>query len=240
MSSSFKTSPTGHPSGRTALAAHSGSTTLFTGGADGWVRSWAAQTMLDKKDLYEADQGDLQVVSLGFCPPRSLLVGLERDEMDGQVRLVDCDTGALVTNVTKTPLGVRDVAASADGKWAAVATERSGLRIVDLSNVAEVHSREDHMGAVKGVSFDSQTEWLASMGADGTLKLWACGRQFELVHSLPVCERDDAMVKGSDAGRGTRKPAWSPRGDLLAVGVGAHRGGGTDGGLRGADRCPAP
>jgi WD40 repeat protein len=146
---------------------------FFTGGTDGWVRSSSAlapqQTM---RNLYEADLGDKQIVALSFHAPNAVLVGVERDGTDGEARLISQDKGELVTNITKTPLGVRDVSSS--GNWAAVATEKSGLRVVDVTAIEHMFTLGEHTGPVKGVAFDSTGKLLASTGADGCLKVYDC------------------------------------------------------------------
>ena len=126
--------------------------------------------------------------------------------------------------MTQTTLGICDLAWSKDGAWIAVATDSDGIKIMKAADpVASIRYLKDHQGAVKGVAFDPLGNYLASVGADGALRIyslsndtWTCVKS-----KTSFCERDNAT--GSPTMEDC-KPSWSENGAMLAVpGAGALR-----------------
>ena len=135
------------------------------------------------------------VANLDVDPERSILLALQGVEVtDG----IDASLAREVREalhralwrsrlVVSVPMGGR-VAVSADGSRFATTRADGGATVWDLHDGTELLTVTGHLGAVTAVAFDPVGRDLATVGADGTLRLWdgVTGAQLRLIRVPPA------------------------------------------------------
>lgn len=94
------------------------------------------------------------------------------------------------------------LARSPDGQRVAAATESGLISVAGLADPLDVSCLTGHSGAVLSLSYDPKGEYLASVGADGTARLWNLAKGNMIV--LHVAQRATFVD-------------WNPTGTQLAV-----------------------
>jgi WD40 repeat protein/tRNA A-37 threonylcarbamoyl transferase component Bud32 len=127
--------------------------------------------------------------------------------------------------------GVRGLAFAPDGTRLALALEKPGVRIWDMTADKEVLSLKGHTGAVRGVAFSPDGKSIVSAGADGAVRLWDAlsGKErhtlrghTEAIEPAEVRPNDPARPKARGGRQAGRRPvaveavAFSPDGKHIA------------------------
>jgi uncharacterized protein YcbK (DUF882 family) len=153
----------------------SGSSSLFTGGADGAVHQWNVKTGARGATVR---RGGAAVRGMALCRGRSLAVAAEQPE----VELFTLNRRAAPTGVRKLrghQSWVRAVACSPDGRLLASGGHDGKIRIWSAESGALARTLEGHGLWVTALAFSPDGKRLASGGFDRRLRLWevASGRQ---------------------------------------------------------------
>lgn len=226
---------TGHPPGPTSLAVLPDGA-LLTCGVDGTVRRLSASVVAadragmdgemtdDGAVVHEVEDGKRIATCVAVDKSGATLFVASKDRaggVDGYVSAVDGTEGSERERLHQTPLGVRDLCVSPDDVHLAVALERDGIFVVEWRRPVDSFDYiGDHSGAVKALKYDPTGELLASLGADGALKLHSrLVPSRTAAHTVAnVTPRDSADADPSEA-RTRFSLAWEPQnGARLAVG----------------------
>lgn len=79
-----------------------------------------------------------------------------------------------------------------------------------------------HSGAVKSMAFDPLREYLASVGADGTVRIWKYSDKDQEVASLDIAPPTDPkyvsiIPNSQESEKSMSRLEWHPNGEFLAV-----------------------
>jgi len=117
----------------------------------------------------KVDCGYCGVLALLVLPAGHLAAGCE----DSRVRIIDVDTGAVVTKLEGHTDRVRALAALPDGSLVSGSNDRT-VRVWDVGTRACVATLAGHSGWISALAVLSDGR-LASGSADGTVRLWNVG-----------------------------------------------------------------
>jgi WD40 repeat protein/DNA-binding SARP family transcriptional activator len=92
-------------------------------------------------------------------------------QLEGQVDVLDLETGALVHSITG-PAPFYDVAIRADGEQMATAGADGVVRLWDVATGASLGALEGHGAAVVRLGYGPDGRTLASRGDDGVVRVW--------------------------------------------------------------------
>src|SRR5262249_32008457 len=109
---------------------------------------------------------------------------------NGEVRILDADTGREVMQLQGHTLLVSDLAFSPDGQRVATGSDDRTVRVWDLASGQEVLRLQGHTRAVASVRFVSGGRGLARPSPDGTVRAW---------DATPLPEEHTAEGKGERA-----------------------------------------
>ena len=186
-----------HDAAITGVAFHPANPQMATSSADGTIKLWqlpiASGTQLAKVD-------GVITAFASSTDGKQVLFALD----DKSVRLFNGDGVRLLA--ADLPGVVKSLAMSADNKLAVVGTDSGILTTIDLVKGTVVAHVGAHPGSVNGLAVHPQSNQIASVGADGKLRLW----------DVPTATRQQ---------KGHTKPvaavALSPNGLIAATGGGA-------------------
>jgi serine/threonine-protein kinase len=191
----------GHAGAVSAVAFAPDASVLFSGGLDGKLRQWDAETRRGVA-LVRGDVGPVRGVA---CARATGDVALAADRLalvqpDGTLRPLEGHTG-----------GVLCVAFSADGKLVASGGADQSVRLYRVADGMEVAVFEGHAGPVRAVAVSPDRRFVYSGGADGTLRAWPVGLS-ALLPGSSVTKRGRAPAAdpgtGSRPGRGVTPTGW--------------------------------
>lgn len=184
-----------------ALAFTSGQT-FASASEDGTVKTWRVEGDWSSWRTLEpiADRA----LALDFDPFGSLLaVGAGEPSRSGEVTVWETGKGLLIHRLDRLHSdSVCGVAFSPDGSRLATASADRFLKVVDVSNGAELRSFEGHNHHVLAVAWSPDGQQIATGGADGALKLWD-DQTGESVRSSPPLTRPITSIRWS---RGSSNP----------------------------------
>ena len=162
------------PSGRRIATGHFNSTiSIWDASSEGSTvsslnRNWTQAASLPVQE---------RVRSVAFSPDA---LQLASGGEDGQVKVHDPSSGALLFALEGHTKDVYGVAFSPNGEWLASGSHDNSVRIwnastdkphIESSNRAVV-TLKVHEGPVNSISFSSNGKWLASGSSDGTVQIW--------------------------------------------------------------------
>jgi WD40 repeat protein/serine/threonine protein kinase len=221
--------------------------TLISGGLDGTLKLWA----VDKDEAVETVKSDIGEVNSASVSPDGSFVAA--GSTAGVVKLWKWGQWDRPTTLASYPGRVNTLAFAQDGAlvaagWNEQRPEPSSIRVYKTADGHLAHTLTAHAGGVNTVSISRDGKWLASNGADYTVRMWelSTGKPVALKDTkfdgpsvafhpdgtMLAAETQGAEFQVLDLPSGTRKerppsgmawlPSWglafSPDGKLLATG----------------------
>ncbi len=154
-----------HNSPARAIAFTAGGTHLVSTGADATLKLW------------NATSGDLiRTIELDDGPATALAVQFGRavtGHKDGTIALWDLSNGAKIVTFKRNDANIWSVTFLSDSGRIAAAAHDWSVTIWDERNAGDpIHRFEGHKNAVQAISFSHGRSYIASGGADKSVKLW--------------------------------------------------------------------
>ncbi|KAF9095388.1 hypothetical protein BGX29_009064 [Mortierella sp. GBA35] len=133
----------------------------------------------------------------------------------GMVKHYDLRRREPMGAITRMDLGVRCLASPLSGRFLAIGTEGTDIRVIDMDDVEMTWSFKGHKKAVNSLSFDPLGEFLLSSSCDGTVIVWdLTTRDSKPLEVINVTEPTTTTpVK-------TLPVLWHPAGEFFLVGKG--------------------
>jgi WD40 repeat protein len=139
---------------------------LATGGDDGTLNVWDPTT----GDLISSVAGEGPVWGPSFSAEGSLLSASWQDE--GAVRIIDPSSGRVIQEVGALAAPFK-TALSPDGRRVVVGQNFSEIAVVlDVGSGGTVQTLRGHRYGVTGVSWSPDGQWIATAGADASVRIW--------------------------------------------------------------------
>ncbi|KAJ2156801.1 DNA polymerase alpha accessory factor Mcl1 [Coemansia sp. RSA 552] len=208
-----------HAEGYTTVAFGRDGDFICTGGSDSLVRVFYASKAERDQEAVTLEQHSDNVLSLAVS--RNKIVS---GDEEGTVFSFDVDAAALASSgrisiepsgtVLRSTLPARDVSISSSERLVAIATDDESISVVSLLDMAPVHTLTGHRGSVNSVCFSPDAAYLASVGCNGTVRIW--DMRGDEPGCVSVMHREAYVCEpGSSAEQS--KARWSPDGRLVAV-----------------------
>jgi WD40 repeat protein len=165
------------------------STRLATGGGDGTVKVWDAQS--GQLTLCVSGKVTGPVHSVAFSPDGKRLAGGGGYTVNpGQIKVWDSQTGHLALSLEGHTHFIRGIVFSPDGKRLAGASIDGTVRVWDVQTGQVKLTLRGHTDEVAGVCFSPDGKQLASASFDKTVKVWDAANGEETLtlrgHTGPV------------------------------------------------------
>ncbi|MBX9623576.1 MAG: WD40 repeat domain-containing protein [Gemmataceae bacterium] len=145
---------------------------IATGGSDGALRLWVAESRTEYVALTWGPAGQTVALAVTFTPDgRSIAAGCE----DGRVRIWDARTTEPQADLLAHKNPISRVAFSPDGRRLTTAGFRDPASVARVwSDVwfTEEKPLAGHTGYVTWLAYSPRGNWLVTASADGTAKLW--------------------------------------------------------------------
>jgi WD40 repeat protein/serine/threonine protein kinase len=138
-----------------------------TGGSDGSVRLWDAESGRGLLRLAAPNAGRVHAVAFVPGDARRLVTAGE----DGLVRIWDVERGELIDALEGHRQPIYAAAITSDGRWLATGSADGSLRIWSLAG-GEHYELQGHRGAVRAVAFAADGSRLVSGGDDRLGRVW--------------------------------------------------------------------
>ncbi|KAL8396920.1 hypothetical protein RB594_003856 [Gaeumannomyces avenae] len=195
----------GHTEGITRCAYSPDGRQLVTVGSNNTIRCYQTGSDGEPKNIDECPEQNVAVAAAaGF-----FVVGSE----DGTVSRYSLETHAFESYLLRTPLPIRDLALSPDGKWCAVASDELVVKIVSVADTSVVRQAREHNRQTKHLAFDPRGALLALACTDGVVYVYSLtSDQPELIRKV------DGVIGSLDLeSEASALPAWHPDGRAFAV-----------------------
>ena len=157
----------GHAKAAVAVAFRPGGMQLASGGADGAIRIWDADTGRESVSILDAHSG--KVASVAFSPDGKRLASAGADR---RICLWNPDDGKLLRLLGTHDGNAYHVGFRPDGKILASSGEDQSVKLWDLERGGEPIVLRGQTKAVAATAFSLDGKRLASVGADFCGKLW--------------------------------------------------------------------
>ncbi|PRP84729.1 hypothetical protein PROFUN_07831 [Planoprotostelium fungivorum] len=200
----------------TSLAHHPSGEKLFTCGSDGialqaLINADGQSSQAPSSSSINDHDGAVNAICLNKQGDRLYSCGNDHTVKSYTVG----DEVAFESLVTKFECRVRHVDVSNNDEWIATAADNGNVRVVMVSNHKETRTLRAHEGSVRYVSFDPQTNFLASAGTDGCLRIWSVHERFNKIGEIKgIVPKGDAEHKDNVY---LSKMSWHPSSTHLAV-----------------------
>jgi WD40 repeat protein/serine/threonine protein kinase len=152
---------------------------LASSSVDGWLKISDAKTGQVRLPLpceNASGPSRLEVTMLAFRPDgRWIAACCNRAEPEGEVRIWDTATGALVRTLQGQFGNVWTVCFSPDGSRIATGSSDRTVKVWDAGTGEEVYTLRGQGGNPLSVAFSPDGRWLATAGTDFTIWLWDGG-----------------------------------------------------------------
>src|SRR5262249_2273200 len=96
----------------------------------------------------------------------------KQKQWEGEIKIWDAPGGKELKSLAGHTETIEAVAATADGKRLASASEDKLIKIWDIDNGKDLHTLKGHTGSVLAVAFSKSGKMLASASEDKTVILW--------------------------------------------------------------------
>jgi WD40 repeat protein len=149
------------------------------------AKKQVANIRLENSDLHSlADAGKYLVFGHGRGHPQ--------EKRDGQITILDAETGKVTGQVTITPTAKMPprqlpLAISADGARLAWADDDVAV-LYDVKAAKVLHRLEGHLDAVGAITFSPNGDFLVTSAKDKTVRFWstATGKFIHTIKKLPA------------------------------------------------------
>jgi chromosome transmission fidelity protein 4 len=132
---------------------------------------------------------------------------------DSTTCLFSLDSGAFEKVLLRSTLPVNCAQFAPDGKWVAIASEESVIKLVNVDNISNVKVLNGHSSAVKSICFDPTGEYLISACCDESLRIWDI--QDEKAECIKTLAKSIAPLDSDDPDPFTM--SWSANGKYITV-----------------------
>jgi WD40 repeat protein/serine/threonine protein kinase len=164
-----------------------------------------------RQELWQADIGlDYGVTAMALSPDgKFLVVGTGYE--DSSIRVLDANTGKLLTKLGGHTGWIGELVFSHDGRWLASAAADQSIRLWDAASWVEATVFRGHGEEVHTVAFSPNDKTLASGGKDGAIMLWdVTARQSNRGYSL-MPEVTFATEVAPGVALAANSQMWPPR-----------------------------
>lgn len=194
-----------HTQGTTRCAYTTDGSRLITVGSNNTIR------------LYTTGS-DGEPTNIDNCQEQNVAVSATKDHFvvgseDGMVSLYSLENASFEQFLLRTPLPIRDVDLSRDGKWCAVVSDELTVKIVSTRDISQLKHLREHTRSARHVSLDPQGRLAALSGSDGIIYLYSLtSEQPELIRKV------DGIINAIDGvSTASTKVVWHPDGRAFAV-----------------------
>lgn len=168
---------TGHATRIDALSFAPNGRWLATGGLEGSIRIWDAQTLSELRTLTEAKD---KINALAISPDSKRIAAACDDK---QIRVWSVADGRLLSTFRTKGEGllgvIKALSFSADGQLLIGGGDMKVVHIWDSSTGQELRNFRGHTGGIWALVTSSDSRWIATGALDKTIRIWdfATGRQ---------------------------------------------------------------
>ena len=163
---------TGHDDGVVGLAWSPSGDRLASSSYYSYLRVWEVAT---KRLLFKIHH-PLGAMSLAWGPADDqILTTWNESGVGGAIRAWDANTGELLSEFDRGPALIESIAVSREAGVIAIGRQDRSVRVLDPRRKEFLVSpRESHSAVIRGSDFNTVTDELATLSADG-IKIWSVG-----------------------------------------------------------------
>lgn len=119
--------------------------------------------------------------------------------------------GEFESNISRFTLPIRTLSFNRSGTMLAAGGDDDGIKLINTIDGSIARVLKGHRGSITRIAFDPNSEYLASVGSDGTVIIWELqsGTKINTLNNVaPVTPSDFSTLTAL---------GWSPDGEMLAV-----------------------
>ncbi|KAF8477387.1 WD40-repeat-containing domain protein [Kalaharituber pfeilii] len=194
-----------HPPGPTYTAYSPDGKYIITVGTNNAIRKFTVASEDEPETL-----DDCQDSNTGLAVSNDKFITCSED---GTVSLFRMNSNELDQILVRCSLAARDVALSPDGKWAAVASDETTVKVVNTDDMLKIMHLREQSKSVKHVSFHPTGMYLAVSCTDGTIYVYSLATE-----QPALTKRLDGIIQAlNPEDDATSKVVWHPDGRAFAA-----------------------